>query len=169
LGERGRLELEDRLIRWYKSKVDWWLVPLLAVPPVVASVVATASAMSGDPIQMAWGFGSLLFVTGIYVGLVFPMRYGIGGDRLIVRFGVCRQHVPFKDILEVRPTRNPLSSPALSLDRLHIQFGKGIFKAVMISPAEREQFLSHLAQSAGLHRDGDQLARPSDDDRDDGK
>lgn len=163
------MELEAKLIRWYKSKVDWWLVPLLAVPPVVASVVATSSARTGDPIQMAFGFGSLLFVTGIYVGLVFPMRYGIGGDRLIVRFGVCRQNVLFQNILEVRPTRNPLSSPALSLDRLHIQFAKGIFKAVMISPAQREQFLSHLAQSAGLHRDGDRLVRPNNDDRDAGR
>jgi len=161
--------LETQLVRWYKSKVDWWLVPLLAIPPVVASVVATASATTDDPIQMAWGFGTLLFVTGIYVGLVFPMRYGISGDRLIVRFGVCRQHVLFQDILEVRPTHNPLSSPALSLDRLHIQFGSGIFKAVMISPTPRERFMEDLAKSAGLHREGNRLVRPNDGDRADGK
>jgi hypothetical protein len=118
---------------------------------------------------MAWGFGTLLFVTGIYVGLVFPMGYGISGDRLIVRFGVCRQHVLFQDILEVRPTHNPLSSPALSLDRLHIQFGSGIFKAVMISPTPRERFMEDLANSAGLHREGNRLVRPNDGDRADGK
>jgi hypothetical protein len=163
------LELEAKSIRRYKSKVDWWLVPLLAVPLVVASVVATSSAMTGDPIQMAWGFGSLLFVTAIYVGLVFPMRYGIGGDRLIIRFCVRRQNVLLQNILEVRPTRNPLSSPALSLDRLHIQFGTGIFKAVMISPTQRERFLSDLAQSAGLHREGDRLVRPYVDNHSGGK
>jgi hypothetical protein len=104
-------------------------------------------------------FGSLLLVAGVYFGLVFPMRYGIGGDRLTIRFGICRQNVVLADILEVRPTRNPLSSPALSLDRLHIQFGSGFFKAIMISPAQRESFLMDLAKSAGLHKEGERLVR----------
>lgn len=63
------------------------------------------------------------------------------------------------EISEVRPTHNPLSSPALSLDRLHVQYGPGFLKAVMISPADREGFLEDLAQQAGLKRAGDRLAR----------
>ncbi len=154
------------MIRWYRSKIDWWLAPLLALPPIAASAVAVSSAMTGDPSEMAGGLGAVLFVAGIYVGCVFPMRYGISSDRLIIRFGLCRQHVLFSDILEIHPTRNPLSSPALSLDRLHVRFGKGIFSAVMISPGQRERFLEDLAQSAGLHREGQRLVRPPVDCRD---
>jgi hypothetical protein len=161
------LKVANNVIRWYKSKVDWWIVPLLAIPPVVASVVAATSVINGEPAELAWGFGALLFVTGIYVGLVFPMRYGIGEDRLIVRFGLCHQHILFKDIMEVHPTRNPLSSPALSLSRLHIQFGKGIFNAVMISPTQREEFLSELAHAAELKRDGERLMKSLPDISDD--
>jgi hypothetical protein len=155
----GGVALDNNSIRWYKSKVDWWLAPLLAIPTVVSLVVAASTFKTGVPMEMAWGFGSLLLVAGVYFGLVFPMRYGIGGDRLTIRFGICRQHVVLANILEVRPTRNPLSSPALSLDRLHIQFGSGFFKAIMISPAQRESFLMDLAKSAGLHKEGKRLVR----------
>jgi hypothetical protein len=67
--------------------------------------------------------------------------------------------IPLGDIVEVRPTRSPLSSPALSLDRLHIRFGEGFFKAAMISPADRQELLGELAARAGLQRDGDRLVR----------
>jgi len=87
------------------------------------------------------------------------MRYGIDDEHLHVRFGVCRQRIPLKDISEVHPTRNPLSSPALSLDRLHVQFGEGVFKAVMISPADRDRFLDELADKAKLKCEGDRLVR----------
>jgi hypothetical protein len=78
---------------------------------------------------------------------------------LLVRFGICRQRIPLADIAEVHPTHNPLSSPALSLDRLRVQYGQGFFKAVMISPADRNGFLDDLAHKAGLKREGDRLVR----------
>jgi hypothetical protein len=100
-----------------------------------------------------------LLVLGIYFGLVFPMRYGLDDTHLVVRFGVCRQRIPLAAITEVKPTHNPLSSPALSLDRLHVRFGQGVFKAVMISPTDRNRFLDELAQKTGLQREGDRLVR----------
>ena len=87
------------------------------------------------------------------------MRYGLDDTHLLVRFGLCRQRIVLADISEVHPTSNPLSSPALSLDRLHVQYGEGFFKAVMISPADRNRFLDDLAQKAGLKREGDRLIR----------
>jgi hypothetical protein len=44
----------------------------------------------------------------------------------------------------VVPTRNPLSSPALSLDRLRIEYGQG--RAIMISPADKGPFLRALEE-----------------------
>lgn len=160
LHEAGRdRHLEDRSIRWYRSAVDWWLGVLLGVPPIVLVLVTVFASRHGDLAEIIWSLGSLLLVAGVYFGLIFPMTYGIGTDELTVRFGCCRRRIRLADILEVRPTRNPLSSPAMSLDRLHIQFGSGLFRAIMISPLRREQFLLDLAKSAGLHRDGNRLVR----------
>ena len=143
--------------RWYPSKVDWWLGILLAIAPAmcVVSVAVTVAAGEG----MGAALGGAGFLALIYLGLVFPMRYGISDTAIVVRHGVVRQKIPLKDIAWVRPTRSPLSSPALSLDRLHIRFGEGFFKAAMISPADKQEFLSELAARAGLERDGDRLVR----------
>lgn len=149
-------------IEWYPSKIDWWLALLLCVPPVASIAVCVAMvplALAGMTSGLLVGIASVLLVFGIYFGLVFPMRYGLDDTHLLIRFGICRQRIPLADISEVYPTHNPLSSPALSLDRLHVRFGQGFFKATMISPADRDRFLNELAQKAGLKREGDRLFR----------
>ncbi|MBM4008130.1 MAG: hypothetical protein FJ285_00865, partial [Planctomycetes bacterium] len=128
--------------------------------PGAAVVVIVAAVRSGTWTDVLLALGMLLFVAVLYVGLVLPVRYGVDDSHLIVRFGLCRQRIALADILEVRRTKNPLSSPALSLDRLRVQFGAGVFKSVMISPKAREAFLDDVARRAGLQRDGDRLVRP---------
>ena len=146
-------------IRWYKSKTDWWIALALCVPPIAALVVLVSSIVAGRLSEMLVALGVAVLVAGLYSGLIFPMRYGLDRQQLIVRSGVCRQRIPFNSIREVRRTRNPLSSPALSLDRLHVQFGEGFFKAVMISPLDRDGFLEDLRQRAGLDWDEGRLLR----------
>ena len=65
-------------------------------------------------------------------------------DRGYVRIvsGPFRWKVPIDDITSVRRTRNPLSSPALSMDRLSIRYGKG--RRIMISPADQAGFLEAI-------------------------
>jgi hypothetical protein len=146
-------------LRWYPSKVDLWIGVLLALGPLVCVGTLGALIVSGETEGLAVGAGATAFLFAIYLGLVFPMRYGIDEKDIVVRHGLVSQRIPLRDITEVAPTRNPLSSPALSLDRLHIKFGEGFFRAAMISPAEREAFLAELADKAGLVREGDRLFR----------
>ena len=140
------------MTRWFPSKVDWWLALVLLLTPAV-SLVAALSVPESERII---GLASVAFIAAIYLGLLFPMRYGIGDEHLIVRFGLVRKRIPLATIRHVRPTRNPLSSPALSLDRLRIEHDGG---AVMISPARRREFLAELEAAARLRRDGDALVR----------
>lgn len=143
---------------WFPSKVDWWLGIILALLPFASLGVLVAS----DPAEVMAGAVSGLVIAALYGLLVFPMRYGIARDELIVRFGVVRQRIPLDTIQEVVPTHNPLSSPALSLDRLAVRTGTGLLSATMISPADRDAFLSTLAMHSGLRRDGDRLVRVAD-------
>lgn len=144
-------------LHWYPSKVDWWMYPLLAVPFIgsVAAIVALASS-GADPTP---AIVPAVFVIAIFGGLVLPMRYAITDDELMIKHGLIIQHVKLAEIVEVYPTRNPLGSPALSLDRLAISTGKGIFKSVMISPEARLEFLMELGTKARLRRDGEKLVR----------
>ena len=45
-------------------------------------------------------------------------------------------------IKTIRPTRNPLSSPAMSLDRLELQFKNG--EKIMISPKDKVGFKKRM-------------------------
>lgn len=144
-------------LRWYPSKVDGWIAVALALGPIACIATVVATALAGEGLLVAVVSSAVLLA--VYGGLVFPMRYAVGTDAVIVRHGLITQRIPLAAITEVRPTRNPLSSPALSLDRLEITFGEGVFKHAMISPADKQGFLDELAARAGLRRDGDGLVR----------
>jgi hypothetical protein len=83
------------------------------------------------------------------VWLIAGTRYILGSEQLVVHAGPFRWRVPLKDITSITPTHNPLASPALSLDRLRIEYGQG--KWVMISPRDKEQLMSDItARSSGV-------------------
>ena len=132
------------------------------------------------PIAMLWALGVTLSTPGqpeigalvigvftviaIYGGLVIPVRYGVGAEELVVRSGMMRQRIKLREIQDVTPSRSALSSPALSMDRLAVRTGAGFNKTTLISPDDREVFLSTLASAAGLRRDGDRLVREYEQD-----
>ncbi len=144
---------------WYASKIDWWVIPLLCVSPLTAVAVCVAFTLSGSMFGLAVGVATAVLVAAIYLGLLIPIRYGLDDSYLVVRFGICRVRIVLADISDVHTTRSPLSAPALSLDRLHVQYGRGFLKQIMISPTDRDLFLDELAQKAGLKREGERLFR----------
>jgi len=143
---------------WFRSKVDWWLGLIIVALPFIELAALISAVQSGErEAVLATATGSAL-VLAIYALLVVPIRYGVDGESLIIRFGVIRRRVALESIREVRPSRNPLSSPALSLDRLKIGLEAGGY--ALISPTDREEFLVILAARAGLVRQGERLVRP---------
>lgn len=146
-------------LTWYPSKVDWWLALALCLPPVAILVVCVLAVLTDATTDLLVSLAAAAFMAAIYRGLVFPVRYGVDDTHLMVRFGLCRRRIPLASIVSVRPSRNPRSSPAMSLDRLCVRYGKGIFNTVLISPADRRGFLDELARKAGLRDDGDGLRR----------
>ena len=159
---RKGIRMSNADVRWFRSKIDWWMGLILVALPVV-ELAGLATALrdgNGEAItSMAVALGT---VAAIYGLLLIPVRYGVSSDRLVIRFGVVRRYIDFAAIREVYPTHNPLASPALSLDRLAVRTDDGTLGTSLISPAEREEFLSTLASGAGLVRDNDRLVRPVD-------
>ncbi len=92
---------------------------------------------------------------------MFPVRYGVGGGRLVVRFGIARSTVDLATITSVEPTRSVLASPALSLDRLALRSGAHASTAAIVSPADREGFLDAIAAETRLVRSGERLVEPA--------
>ncbi|MGE0796997.1 MAG: PH domain-containing protein [Lautropia sp.] len=126
----------------HRSKIDRWLL-LIIVFAIAASLYASIELVRAGPPAARW---TLLLTVGL--GVVLPLwllldtRYLLRPDRLAIRCGPFRWQVPIAEIEAIVPTRNPLSSPALSLDRLRIDYGRG--RSIMISPQHRQRFLEEL-------------------------
>jgi len=149
----------DADIEWFPSKVDSWLAAILIVAPMVSASGFLAPGVWEDPTVLAIAIAGPGLILALYGLLVFPMRYGIGREQLVIRHGVVRQRVALREILIVEPSSSPLSSPALSLDRLRVSKGERWNDSVLISPVDRERFLALLAERGGLVREADRLLR----------
>jgi len=79
---------------------------------------------------------------GLPLWLLFSTRYTLEATYLLAQSGPFKWVVPLADIKSITPSNNPLSSPALSLDRLRIDYGKG--RMLLISPRDKEQFLQDV-------------------------
>lgn len=132
----------------YRSKIDTWIVVVL-VFSVVASLGGAVTALSVAPTAVAWLIALLVLAVGaaLPAWLFTSTYYRIDGDTLYVRSGPVRLRVPIREIVSITPTNNPLSSPALSLDRLRIDYGRG--NSVMISPREKQEFMRSLEAARG--------------------
>ena len=71
------------------------------------------------------------------------IKYEIERETLTVKNAFfLKTKIPISEIKSVVETNNPLSSPAASLDRLYINYGKA--DSVIISPVNRDEFITEL-------------------------
>jgi len=128
----------------FKSKIDRWLLYLLIAVMVFEVVVMSAAAMQADsPLEATVLIIAALVIVGLLGSMLIGTHYTVDGNTLRIRCGPFRWQVPVDAIESVEPTRNPLSSPALSLDRLRLQYGK---RRILVSPADKAGFLKAIGQ-----------------------
>lgn len=130
-------------VKTFKSKVDAWLVIVLAVSTVVLIAGLAATLYSRpDPLAVVVMLAATLLFLLLVGSILLRTYYRVDAGMLTIVSGPLRRSVAIDQITSVERTRNPLSSPALSLDRLRIRYGDN--KSVMISPADRDKFLKAL-------------------------
>lgn len=128
----------------FPSKIDAWLIAA-GFAGMTAAVVAIGFSLYFEPGSPATILALLLvlLVFALVASTFLYTYYEVDRDTLTVRSGPFRWRVPLDAIDSVKPTRSPLSSPALSLDRLDIRYGK---RRIMVSPADRRGFLKAIGQ-----------------------
>jgi membrane protein YdbS with pleckstrin-like domain len=144
----------------YPSKRDGWIVVLLWAAAAVILFVAGNLWRAPAPFALRLLISVLLILVAAFMlWTLYRTRYTLTESTLIVQSGPFRWVIDMKAITEVFPTRNPLSSPACSLDRLQIRYGNSR-PGIMISPQDKAGFLRALAaRSPGLKLDGDRALR----------
>ena len=128
----------------FESKRDAWLVLMLrGLPFVVLLIIAAIWYSQGRDMRGPFVGVVLLLIFEIFFfeATMRSTYYVIEGDTLLIRSGIFRWRVPIRSIRSITPTRSALSSPAMSLDRLRIDYEQ---KAIMVSPEEKRRFIEAL-------------------------
>ena len=129
----------------FTSKIDLWILIVLL------TAVAICGWILADYWNLMLARGWLLtavIVIPLGIGVLVPLwivaslRYFLSDRMLRIRCGPFQWRIDIAEITSVEPASSAFSSPALSLDRLRIEYGDG--RTVMISPEPREEFLRQL-------------------------
>ncbi len=149
----------------YPSKRDLWLMLIVWMLPPLMIFSLVAVAMDSEEAAFWVRALAIIFFTAftafsIWLA-VLPHQtfYELGSDFLEIRVGPFSHRISLGEITEAYPTRNPLSSPAWSLDRIQIRYSSSRFGA-LISPDNKIRFLAELESLAPqLERDGNRLRK----------
>jgi hypothetical protein len=129
----------------FRSAVDWWLYAVIIASAVVVLAAVFPLLNAGHTGQTVVAVMTALIAVGLPVWLLTSTYYRVQGGSLEVRSGPFRWTIPLKDITEVRRTGSILSSPALSLNRLEIKYGRA--KTILLSPRDRQGFLQAIGHT----------------------
>lgn len=118
-------------MKTFRSKIDWWLILIIVgifSYPIVEGISTKQYGLSITMISilmiMFWMFSKIKYVIEETMLKVWWVKIDI------------------HSIKRVYKTNNPLSSPALSLDRIAIVYNK--YDEVLISPKLKKEFVDEL-------------------------
>lgn len=129
----------------FKSKVDSWIAVLIVALVLMDLVfIVTLAMQPGSPAGKTGAILVCIAVMALIASLALRTHYTVDRNDLRIVSGPFRWTVPIDQITSVTPTRTLLSSPAMSLDRLRIEYGK--FRPMIVSPDDKDGFLKAIGQ-----------------------
>ncbi|WP_175989366.1 PH domain-containing protein [Bacillus sp. Marseille-Q1617] len=136
-------------MRFY-SKKGKVLFPVLIMVLILMAGSSLTSYLDWDFVKHIPGIDESdrvsLFVTVpvmvLILWLIAGTYYEINGEVLKVAAGPIRYTIHIHTISAIKASNNPLSSPALSLDRLKITYNHG--NTVLISPKDKQEFINEI-------------------------
>ena len=97
----------------YRSKVDWWVWPVISFGVIMTVFSSDALLVTppSDGFPTLWIAIPMLAMAAFMMWIPFSTYYRITATELLVRSAFFRWRIPLVQIVEVLPTHNPLSSP----------------------------------------------------------
>jgi membrane protein YdbS with pleckstrin-like domain len=139
-------------VKRFRSKVDTWLVLVVVAALVVLAAALVSMVVAGGSFAAIALFLGVMTAVTLFIGLIFTRTwYEIDSRELRIVSGPFRWTIPRESIRSVEESRNPLSSPALSLDRLRIRYGEK--RWILVSPEDKKGFRRALGEASGRERE----------------
>ena len=121
----------------FRSKIDWWLGTASCAPLLLVPFVAMRLESQAFTVVLVL----ILLNVGVFGWMLYSTVYVVGETTLTARCMTMTRRVPLQSITALRATRNPISAPALSLDRIEIVHADG---TLLISPADKVGFVQTI-------------------------
>jgi hypothetical protein len=123
-------------MKYFRSKIDLWLPAVLCIAlgfPIINGIY-----------ERVWQPLAIFMPVALFIIYGFvKLRYCIDGEVLIIKAGIMvSNRINIHDIKRIEKSNSILSSPALSLDRLSISYGK--YEEILVSPKEKQAFIDAL-------------------------
>ena len=130
----------------YRTKIDWWLGILLGGTMVLMLYIVIEPLIHGEGIQL--GMTIVSVITLLIILPLFFIKYTFYSTHLLISCGIYgKERVEYHLIRQMKETKNPISSAAMSLDRLQIDYMEnGYHQTVLISPVRKKEFIERLEQ-----------------------
>lgn len=121
----------------FRSRISWLLVVIV----LVAFIPLYIKIYLNKTYQELYVLGGVtLFIIFLFSG----MRYIISGEKLYLKIWfIPNGSRNITDIVSIKRSYNPLSSPAASLKRLKVHFKTGLYDW-LISPVKEQEFIEAL-------------------------
>lgn len=126
----------------FYSKIDLWLVALVAVAILSPLFMVLSKSVSSSPNTIYVLIGVTVFNAALMYVLTWPCYYKLLDNELQVKCGIMiNKHIAYSSIKSIEKSNNPASAPALSLKRIAIAYDGGF---LLISPKDRDTFINEL-------------------------
>ena len=137
----------------YKSKIGLWahivcillsLLPIWLLVDIICEITGATDLWVG-----------LVITLPLAIFIVLPgylsTYYMLEENRLFTRCGLFKYAIDYKDIISIHESKNPISSFALSLDRVKINYTNGNRKStyMLVSPKNKQEFMRKLNERIG--------------------
>ena len=129
----------------FRSKIDWWILAFfIAMSGLLLQLLLTMYAKGTLSQNLLFAVVYALTIVLIWWP-VLNTRYVIDKDTLLITCLFLKWRIPLSNIQKVTKTDFSIASPALSLDRLRIDYLKdGQAKFILLSPRNKEAFFFFL-------------------------
>ena len=128
----------------FTSKIDFWIgFTLLGGSFMMIGIPFWQWKKSENGSLAKAIFLAFIFLPFIVLMLMpfFGTKYTLSDGHLLINNGFSTQRIELTDITYIIPTRNMISAPALSLDRLEVDYKN---KKVLISPKDKRLFYQEI-------------------------
>ena len=129
----------------FKSKIDFFFY-VLTIVITVGTGVFFFGYFNGNSLLLYAGILFAAFDLLFLIPTVFNTYYLIKDNTLFVKScAFVSREIPIKDIISVEETKDPSSAPAISMNRLKIEYKQDEYQIVLIiSPKEKQKFIDEL-------------------------